>query len=278
MMRRSVAFSPGIWYNCGMGKNLLLLCALCACAVSFAADRSKLVPAVRLTEPRAYTNAAGKVLLYRWSEPKSLDPEKKFPLVILFHGAGERGSDNKAQLVHGATDLLNYMRQNGIEAYFIAGQCPGGQQWVNTPWNLPSHTMPAEPSEAMGLAMELIEQTMKTCAVDQSRVLVTGISMGGYATWDIVQRRPEWFAAAMPCCGGGDVALAEKIRGVSIWAFHGDKDTVVPTKRSRDMTSALWAVDGKIRYREYPGVGHCCWGPTYADWDVVLKWFFSQRK
>ena len=101
--------------------------------------------------------------------------------------------------------------------------------------------------------------------------------MGGYGTWDIVQRRPEVFAAAIPICGGGDSTLAWKIRNVPIWAFHGDKDDAVPVARSRQMVSALWQCNGNVRYREYPGVGHGCWIATYND-NQVLDWFFSQSK
>lgn len=230
--------------------------------------------AIEQTEPRTFESATGAKLLYRWHAPKTLEAGKKYPLVILFHGAGERGTNNVAQLVHGANELLAYAEKTGMEMFFIAGQCPEGQQWVDTPWADKAHTMNPAPSKAMGLAMELIEKTMREQPVDLKRVYVTGISMGGYGTWDIVQRRPEWFAAAMPICGGGDTACAEKIRNVPIWAFHGDADGAVPTCRSRRMVAALWEVNGKIRYREYPGVGHNCWTRTYGD-DAVLKWFFS---
>ena len=250
-------------------------------AVSVAAGSAvagEKVPAAGLTVPMAYTNAQGATIPYRFAAPKAVEPGKRYPLVLLFHGAGERGTNNVAQLVHGATDLLNYMREKGIEGYFIAGQCPSGQQWVDTPWSLLAHKMPEKPSAAMSLMIELIEKSFRELPIDRDRVLVTGISMGGYGTWDIVQRHPDWFAAAMPCCGGGDRTLAWKIREVPIWAFHGDQDTTVPFSRSRDMVAALWAVDGKVRYREYPGVGHNCWAPTYADWDQVLAWFFAQRR
>ena len=256
-------------------KSLVLGFGIVAAATAVAVEK---IPAAELTVPLVYTNAQGATIPYRFAAPKTVEAGKTYPLVILFHGAGERGTDNVAQLVHGATDILNYMRNKGIEGYFLAGQCPNGKQWVNTPWHLLAHRMPEKPSEPMSLMIELIEKTMNELPVARDRVLVTGISMGGYGTWDIVQRHPDWFAAAMPCCGGGDATLAWKIRDVPIWTFHGDLDTIVPFKRSRDMVSALWAVDGKIRYREYPGAGHNCWSPTYADWDQVLAWFFAQRK
>ena len=261
-----------------MNKKIVSVLAVIGAMTVASAVAGEKIPAAELTVPLVYTNAQGATIPYRFAAPKAVEAGKKYPLVILFHGAGERGANNVSQLVHGATDLLNYMREKKIEGYFIAGQCPSGKQWVDTPWTQLSHTMPEKPSESMALMIELIEKTMKELPVDRDQMLVTGISMGGYGTWDIVQRHPDWFAAAMPCCGGGDATLAWKIRDVPIWAFHGDKDTVVPFKRSRDMVAALWAVNGKIRYREYPGVGHGCWGPTYADWDNVLSWFFAQRK
>ena len=261
-----------------MDKKIASVLAVIGALTAVSAVAGEKIPAAELTVPLVYTNAQGATIPYRFAAPKEIDLEKKYPLVILFHGAGERGTNNVSQLVHGATDLLNYMKEKGIEGYFIAGQCPSGKQWVDTPWSLMAHRMPEKPSESMALMIGLIEKTMKELPVDRDRVLVTGISMGGYGAWDIVQRHPDWFAAAMPCCGGGDTALAWKIREVPIWAFHGDQDWVVPFKRSRDMVAALWAVNGKIRYREYPGVGHGCWGPTYADWDNVLSWFFAQRR
>lgn len=232
--------------------------------------------AAAVTEARVYKSAAGGELNYRFHAPAKVTAGKRYPLVLFLHGAGERGSDNAMQMFHGVWPVLSYMKKKGIEGYMIAPQCPQRQQWVNTPWALRSHKMPAKPSEAMALAMELLEKTLKEYPVDARRVYVTGLSMGGYGTWDIVQRRPDLFAAAMPVCGGGDSTLAWKIRSVPIWAFHGDRDDAVPCVRSRQMVSALWQCDGNVRYREYPGVGHGCWGPTYND-EKVLDWLFSQK-
>ena len=233
--------------------------------------------AVDWTVPKSFTGPNGKVLLYRWAAPAEIEPGKKYPLVVLFHGAGERGTNNVAQLQWGATPILAYMRGNGIKGYFIAGQVPNGQLWVDTPWANTSHRMSAQPSESMALALALLDKTIAEYPIDRSRIYATGISMGGYGTWDAVQRRPELFAAAMPICGGGDTHLAWKIRDVPIWVWHGDRDNVVPFSRSRDMVAALWAVDGCVRYTEVPGCGHAVWKPAYASLDA-LKWLFDQHK
>jgi len=229
------------------------------------------------TVPKVYANEAGKVFRYRWTEPTKTEVGKTYPLVVLFHGAGERGTNNVAQLQWGADELLGYMRENGIEGYFIAGQVPEGKQWVDTPWASTSHRMNGKPSETMALAFELLDKVVAERPVDRARIYVTGVSMGGYGTWDAIQRRPDFFAAALPCCGGGDSHLAWKIRNVPIWAWHGDKDGAVPVVRSRDMVAALWAVDGRIRYTEVAGCGHDVWRPAYANKEA-LKWLFDQKK
>lgn len=214
---------------------------------------------------------------YRFHAPARLEPGKTYPLVLLLHGAGERGDDNRSQLKWGADEIVKWFQTKGEEFYFVAGQVPDGRKWVEVDWSAKSHAMPVEPSVSMEGLIGLVEDLFRTAAIDRSRVYVTGISMGGYGTWDLVSRKPEWFAAAMPICGGGDPAQAERIKDVPIWAFHGDADTAVPVCRSRAMTSALWAIGGKVRYREYYGYGHNVWSATYAD-AAVMDWFFSKCK
>jgi len=266
-----------------MLKNCLVLLFAGAAACASLAEtqierraREICRPAAQMTVERAFQKD-GACLLYRWHAPRAIVPGRVYPLVVLFHGAGESGDDNLAQLVHGADDILSYAKKTGEELFFIAGQVPRGQRWVDTPWELTSHTMPEQPTVSMKLVLALIEQTKRDFPIDPSRIYATGISMGGYGTWDAVQRRPDLFAAAIPICGGGDVACAERIKEVPIWCFHGDQDTAVPTCRSRDMFNAIKAVKGNVQYREYVGVGHNSWTATYRD-EAVLKWFFAQRK
>jgi len=252
-------------------KKLIALFVLALSSAVFAGKSAE------WTVPMTYANDTGKVFRYRWAAPTNVVAGKTYPLVVLMHGAGERGTNNVSQLQWGADELLGYMREKGIEGYFVAGQVPNGQQWVDTPWANTSHRMNAKLSESMGLLFEVLDKVVDECPVDRSRIYVTGVSMGGYGTWDAIQRRPEFFAAAMPCCGGGDTHLAWKIRNVPIWAWHGDRDGAVPVVRSRDMVAALWAVDGRIRYTEVPGCGHGVWGPAYASKEA-LKWLFDQKK
>jgi dipeptidyl aminopeptidase/acylaminoacyl peptidase len=225
----------------------------------------------------AKTYEAGKeTLLYRIHSPEKLETGKKYPLVVLFHGAGKRGNDNKKQLAHGPADILKFAKAAKQPIFFIAPQCPRGQQWVNTPWGKLSHTMPKEPSESMALAIGLIKKTVADLPVDEKRIYVTGQSMGGFATWDIIQRMPSYFAAAMPICGGADTAQAATLKNMPIWCFHGGNDRVVKTQRSRDMIAAIKKAGGSPKYTEYPGVGHHSWTKTFKD-TKVLTWLFAQK-
>jgi len=101
--------------------------------------------------------------------------------------------------------------------------------------------------------------------------------MGGYGTWDLIEREPKLFAAAIAVCGAGDPSRAPSIAKMAIWAFHGDKDGVVPVSGSREMVEALKKAGGSPKYNEFPGVGHAAWGPAYAT-EGLWEWMFEQKK
>jgi predicted peptidase len=228
-------------------------------------------------EGRVFTGADGSELPYRLLVPKAGEKGKKYPLVIFLHGAGERGTDNKVQLVHAMNEFASDVVMEKYPAIVIAPQCGDGEQWVNVPWTDDRHTMPEKPSKYLDLTLQLIDSHIKNLNVDTSRIYITGLSMGGFGTWDAVQRRPDFFAAAVPVCGGGDMNEAKKIAHVPIWAFHGDEDGVVKPGRSRDMVAALEAAGGKPRYTEFITTGHDSWVQTYRN-PEMYEWLFSQKK
>src|SRR5207244_7702516 len=117
----------------------------------------------------------------------------------------------------------------------------------------------------------------KEFSIDPKRLYITGLSMGGYGTWDLISRHPELFAAAAPICGGGDEDQAEKIAKLPIWIFHGAKDQAVPVERSRNMVTALKKAGGEPKYTEYPDVGHDSWVRAYKD-PELFAWLFAQKK
>jgi len=225
---------------------------------------------------KTYTSADGKTLNYRIHIPAKINSNKLCPLVLLLHGSGERGNDNTRQLIYGAKPLLAYSQKNNIPLIIVAPQCPKDESWVNTSWDADTHTMPKKTTVPIMLTIELMQKLIKTLPVDPKRIYVTGLSMGGFGTWDIIQRKPNMFAAAIPICGGGDTNMVSVIKNIPIWVFHGGSDGVVKTKRSQDMVAALKKVGSKVKYTEYDGVGHFSWKKTYSN-DKVLEWFLSQK-
>lgn len=210
---------------------------------------------------------AGGTLPYRIYYPKNLMPERKIPLVLFLHGAGERGNDNAKQLVHGVTQLLQFSINNNEPAYIIAPQCPLNKEWYK---------------QMLSVALAIVSNKIDNLPVDTNRLYVTGLSMGGHGTWDALIRAPHLWAAGIPICGkvkdlDPAVAAAEIDKHTPIWVFHGDNDTTVSVWSSINMVKALREVGADVHYTEYPGVGHDSWTRTYNN-KRVLQWFFAQRK
>ncbi|NQU23674.1 MAG: prolyl oligopeptidase family serine peptidase [Candidatus Nealsonbacteria bacterium] len=215
------------------------------------------------------------VLKYRLLKPEvEAGSDKLHPLLVFLHGAGERGSDNKAQLQWGAEMMRSAAKTHG--AFVLVPQCPKGQKWAEVDWSKQTHKMPEKASGPFGLTMQVIAKMQKELPIDPKRLYIMGLSMGGYGTWDAVQRYPDTFAAAVPICGGGDETAADRIK-TPIWAFHGGADGVVPVERSRKMIEAIKKAGGKPKYTEYPGVGHNSWSEAFKD-PELLKWLFSHPK
>jgi predicted peptidase len=228
-------------------------------------------------EARTYESPNGGQLKYRLMMPENYDSKQKYPLVLFLHGAGERGDDNTVQLVHGMKDFASDENRAKYPCFVLAPQCPNGKKWAEVDWGADTHKTPAEASDPMRLTLEVIAGLEKQFSIDPKRLYVTGLSMGGYGTWDLISRKPNMFAAAIPICGGGDETEAAKISKIPIWVFHGDKDGAVKVERSRRMVKAIEAEGGKPKYTEYAGVGHDSWSRTYAD-PNVFEWLFSQKR
>jgi predicted peptidase len=224
--------------------------------------------------------ADGKTLPYRVLKPADTEAGKKYPLVIFLHGAGERGVDNKKQLVWFWNDKkpspLTRPEVAAAKAFVLVPQCPEGKRFVEVPWEKGSYKSP-EVSEPLKLTLALIDSFIKDHPIDADRVYIIGMSMGGYGAFDAVQRRPELFAACVPICGAGDVSKAKDIAHVPVWAFHGDADTAVPVSGSRDMIDALKKAGAEPKYTEYPKVGHNSWSPAFEEKEF-WNWIFAQKR
>jgi predicted peptidase len=225
-----------------------------------------------------YVNGNGDSLRYRLLTPDS-DTLRKYPLMIFLHGSGERGSDNEAQLKWGVMNFATDQAMALHPAIVIAPQCPEKLGWSNfSRGKTTSDTrlLPA-PSKPMELLIELIHQLEKNMPVDTNRIYITGLSMGGFGTYDAIERYPNLFAAAMPVCGGGDVSKASVIAHIPIWNFHGSEDPAVNPQYSVDMMNALIKAGAHPAFTFYPETGHFSWIAAYSD-PLAMKWLFRQHK
>lgn len=247
---------------------LLVVLVLCGTRFSWALKATDF-------EARTYTDANGKTLPYRLFIPRNYDPKQSYPLVLFLHGAGERGKDNKVQVSQNERLVFaDEKHQAQHPCFFLAPQCPATSWWTGKDFVIPNPADP--PAEPLRLAIETLESVEKEFNVDLSRVYVTGLSMGGFATWDALARYPDRFAAGVPIAGVANVNASDTISRTPIWAFHGDADTTVPTSGTRNIINRLWDNGHTPRYTEYPGVGHDSWTGAYKE-PLLAGWLFSQH-
>jgi len=230
--------------------------------------------AANLTERHSF-DSGDCVLRYRMHAPRARFL-RRYPLVLLLHGSGERGGDNDAQLRHGATQICRYALRHG-DAYVVVPQCPPDDVWSAADWSKSEMTRSPRPTRTMAAVLALVDDLVRRFPVDKDRIYVTGLSMGGYGAWDAPTRRPGLFAGILPICGGVDEKTAEMYRGMNIRFVHGAEDPAVSVEYSRRMHRALDALGIRHAYMEYPGVGHDSWSRAYGD-DRVLAWLFACRR
>jgi predicted peptidase len=221
----------------------------------------------------------GTTYKYAVYVPANFSPEKKWPIVLFLHGAGERGEEGSLQTDTGiGTALRRY--PDRYPAIVVMPQCRPNQNW-----NLPA--MQAQ-------ALAALEQSSTEFNGDPDRTYLTGLSLGGYGTWGLAQAKPGKFAAIAPVCGGvvpppgarGILpqnseedpynAAAKRVGKVPAWIFHGEADSVVPATESQKMYAAMKALGGDVHYSEYHAVNHNSWDKAYADPDLP-RWMFSQK-
>jgi predicted peptidase len=216
---------------------------------------------------------------YRLLKPAKIEAGKKYPLVVFLHGAGERGDDNRAQLKFFPEMMAQPAYRETYECFVLAPQCRRDKKWVEVNWgDKLSVKQPDDPGDQMKAAMQMLEETIKREPIDTGRLYLTGLSMGGYGSWDWAMREPDRFAAVVPICGGGDESKAGRLAKTPVWSVHGDADNVVPVERTRRMIDAIKQAGGQPKYTELPGVGHNSWTPAYTDPKGVVPWMFEQKK
>ncbi|MEJ0031980.1 MAG: prolyl oligopeptidase family serine peptidase [Bacteroidota bacterium] len=255
-------------------KGLTLLCLLVSC-MAYSQDYS-------LFEKRTFITSKGDTLPYRILLPDQYDKSKKYPLVLFLHGGGEKGRDNEKQLLHGVKVFLDPENRKKYPCIVIAPQCMPNDSWSSAKVDRTvepalrdfDYTYPI--TRSLAAVDELTKDIIKNGSVQKKQVYVTGLSMGGMGTYEIVGRNPGLFAAVVAVCGGGDPnAYSKKHAKTRFWIFHGTDDNTVQVKYSREMVDKLKELKINVKYTEYPGVGHNSWENAYAE-PQLLPWMFDK--
>ncbi len=244
-------------------KRLLFAAVFAFCALSLP-SRADEKPAPGAQTPQtqevegdkgAKTTVSYLLALPPASEAK---PAGGYPLMLFMHGAGERGSDLNLVKKHGPPKLVG--KNPELNKFIIVSpQCPTGGRWDV-------------------VAMKgLIDHIASTQPVDKNRIIITGLSMGGYGTWAMLAKYPNLAAAAVPICGGGKPETAALFKDVPIHCYHGAKDPTVPQKQSDDMIEALKKAGGKPEYTVFPDAAHDSWTAAYSD-PKLFAWMLAQKK
>lgn len=195
-----------------------------------------------------------KYLLYL---PEDYDQQERWPLLLFLHGGGERGDDLELLKMHGPPKLAAAGKQ--FPMIIVSPQCPPDERWQSV------------------TLLALLDDLSEKYNVDEDRIYLTGISMGGFGLWALAFDAPDRFAALAPICGGGETYWAKSIKHIPAWAFHGELDDGVPVRRSQEMVDALTAAGGDPKLTIFPGVGHISW-PTVYDDPEFYEWLLEQKR
>lgn len=212
----------------------------------------------RFTETKTVSISAEYQYLLFTPTNEELKEHAKFPLIVFLHGAGERGDSLNLVKVHGPPKIVE--TNPDFPFIVLSPQCAANKWW-----------------EAEKLDM-LIDDVVKKLPVDESRIYLTGLSMGGFGTWDLAQLRPDRFAAIAPICGGSrmNAFRADMIKDVPTWAFHGAMDYVVPLEASSRIVASMKRAGSDVKFTIYPMAGHDSWTETYNN-PELYTWFRSHK-
>ena len=188
-------------------------------------------------------------------EPADFSENKKYPIIIHFHGAGSRGND--VSILENQSIMCYAKGSKNFPFVIFAPQC-SANTWF----------------DVFGQLREFVKTVVELPYVDKENVYLSGVSMGGYASWQMLMSEPNIFRKAVICCGGGMYWNAARIK-IPIWAFHGADDSTVFFEESQKMVNAVNRSGGNAKLTEYAGVGHNCWEPTYNN-PEIYKWLLEE--
>lgn len=249
--------------------GLGLILALAAIPASAALGQRKTTPTQRATSGLADIFQAKSIKMpdgsqrrYALFVPPQYDdaPSHRWPVILFLHGSLLCGQDGVKQTRKG---LPRYIVTRPDRFPFITIMPQAHAMWFR-----------GEEARAVWLILDAV---LKQYRADPDRVYITGLSMGGYGTWELAMARPDVFAAAIPIAGEGNKAFVSNIRNLPVWAFHGRLDHNVPVSGSREPVAELRRLGAKPNYTEYPNLPHECWDRAYAT-KGLWRWLLKQRR
>jgi predicted peptidase len=245
--------------KCKCLPAIVLLCGLSACSTP--------KPQTGQMSKEFEIKKTGKIQYLLFLPAKyHAQPERRWPLILFLHGAGERGTDIWKVATHGPP--RNVRQEPDFPFIVVSPQCPEDEVWSNGP------------------LLDLLQDVSKKYAVDSTRIYLTGLSMGGYGTWDLGLAHPELFAAIAPICGGGELInpmlssrhKPQALKSLGVWAFHGAKDPVVPLEESERMVNILKKLEVQdVSLTVYPEALHDSWTQTYNN-PELYKWLLKHER
>ena len=224
------------------------------------------------------------VLPYRIYVPSTYDENQSYRVLLWLHGNSGRGEDNSLHVID-EKDMTLLLRRviadEKLSEQFIvvAPQCPSNDKWVDAGYYPGYYALDKTPQTIPSqLVMSLMQKELpQNYNIDPDRIYISGISMGGYGTWDLICRYPDFFAAAMPVCGGADPLRAETISHMPIWTAHSQGDSIVRPVGTNGMVKRLTALEADITYTNTDPHGHDAWMPFYQE-PTLLDWMVSKTR
>ena len=245
-------------------RSLILSIVGLSCALIFESAAADPAPGVQVEQSLAVSD--GGAIPYHLYLPKGyVSSGEKVPMILFLHGRGESYGPLSIVAKWGPPRRLQSGGdQERLSKYLVVSpQCPGESSWSR--------------DEQQTRLLELLAHIKKTYNIDEDRIYLTGLSMGGFGTWRLASDHPEMFAAAAPICGAGSPANGSKLTSLPIWAWHGTDDGAVPFERSVEMVEAIKAAGGtKVRFTSLEHIGHFSWQAAYQSNDLY-DWFDKQR-
>ncbi|MES9775057.1 chitobiase/beta-hexosaminidase C-terminal domain-containing protein [Priestia megaterium] len=223
---------------------------------------------------------------YRLYVPEDYDPAKSYPLVLFLHGGGERGTDNVSQIManDGAVIWAAPENQAKHPAFVLAPQArnvpDGGFGITRDSNNNINLSRVFEFSDDLRTAYEILHHVRANYNIDSNRLYSTGLSQGGFGTYNLNMAYPNLFAAMIPVASGGDPTKAHLLVNKPIWAFHAEDDVIIPVSYARNIIAAIKDARGNPIYTEYPKemqYNHASWVPAYENKEMI-EWVFQQVK